>query len=67
MMMPVMTGPELIRRVRAEPAMAGIPILAVSGDPHLAGDADAVMAKPYNREELVATVDGLLKEGRGPR
>ena len=36
MMMPVMGGAELIRRLRCEPATAGIPILAASGDPHLA-------------------------------
>ena len=35
MMMPVMGGAELIRRLRAEPLTATIPILAVSGDPHL--------------------------------
>ena len=33
MMMPVMGGAELIRRLRSEPATAGIPILAASGDP----------------------------------
>ena len=47
MMMPVMGGAELIRRLRCDPATAGIPILAASGDPHLADGADAVMAKPY--------------------
>jgi CheY-like chemotaxis protein len=67
MTMPVMTGPELIRCVRAEPAMAHIPILAVSGDPQLAGDADAILPKPYYRHDLIAVADGLLKEGRGSR
>ena len=47
MMMPVMDGAELIRRLRGDPATAGIPILAASGDAHLAGAADAVVAKPY--------------------
>jgi CheY-like chemotaxis protein len=67
MMMPVMTGPELIRCVRGEPATANIPILAVSGDSHLADGADVVLAKPYDKDELVAVVDALLKEGRGLR
>lgn len=65
MMMPVMGGEELIRRLRSEPATAGIPILAASGDPHLAVGADAVMAKPYKREDLTKVAEGLLREGRG--
>jgi CheY-like chemotaxis protein len=64
MMMPVMDGNELIRRLRSEPATAGIPILAASGDPHLAVGADAVIAKPYKWEHLTEVADGLLREGR---
>jgi CheY-like chemotaxis protein len=64
MMMPVMDGPELIRRLRYEPATAGIPILAASGDPHLAGSADAVVPKPYDVHHLLEVADGLLTEGR---
>ncbi len=33
MMMPVMDGAELIRRLRRDPATAGIPIMASTGDP----------------------------------
>ena len=65
MMMPVMGGDELIRRLRAEPATAGIPILAASGDAHLAVGADAVVVKPYKWEQLTEVADGLLREGRG--
>ena len=65
MMMPVMGGEELIRRLRLEPATAGIPVLAASGDPHLAVGADAVIAKPYKWEHLVKVAEGLLREGRG--
>jgi CheY-like chemotaxis protein len=65
MMMPVMDGEELIRRLRFEPATAGIPILAASGDPHLAVGADAVIAKPYRWEHLIKVAEGLLREGRG--
>lgn len=46
MMMPVMGGVELIRRLRADPATACIPILAATGDVQLAGAADAVLSKP---------------------
>ena len=64
MMMPVMGGAELIRRLRGEPATAGIPIMAASGDSHLAGDADAALAKPYSWRRLVEIADALLREGR---
>jgi CheY-like chemotaxis protein len=45
-MMPVMGGVEFIRRLRGDLATAGIPILAATGDTHLAGAADAVLASP---------------------
>jgi CheY-like chemotaxis protein len=65
MMMPVMGGAEFIRRLRSAPATAAIPILAASGDLHLAVGADAVIAKPYKWEQLTEAADGLLREGRG--
>ena len=65
MMMPVMGGVELIRSLRADPATAVIPVLSVSGDSHLAVDADAALAKPYQGAELLAVAESLLQEGRG--
>jgi CheY-like chemotaxis protein len=65
MMMPVMGGVELIRRLRADPVTAAIPILSVSGDRHLAVGADAALAKPYQRAEIIAAAEGLLQEGQG--
>jgi CheY-like chemotaxis protein len=61
MMMPVMGGREFIERLRCEPATAGVPILAASGDPQLAVGADAVIAKPYKHERLIEVADGLLR------
>ncbi len=63
-MMPVMDGTELIRRLRSEPATAGIPILAASSDSHLADHADAVVPKPYEWRHLVKVADALLSERR---
>ena len=63
-MMPVMDGAELIRRMRADPATSGIPILAVTGDSHRAAGADAVLAKPYVPEDLVAAAKTLLTQKR---
>jgi CheY-like chemotaxis protein len=65
MAMPVMTGAELIRCLRADPATAAVPILAVSANPELADAADAVLAKPFDWLELVAVAEALIKEGRG--
>ncbi len=63
MMMPVMDGVELIRCLRSEPATAQVSILAVSGDGHLAGAADAVVPKPYDRHHLLTAADALLRRG----
>jgi CheY-like chemotaxis protein len=67
MMMPVMGGAELIRRLRCDPVTAGIPVLAASGDSHLAAGADAVVAKPYPWRHLVEVADALLREGQDLR
>jgi two-component system chemotaxis response regulator CheY len=64
-MMPVMNGTELIRRLRAEPTTAAIPILAVSADEHMAVGADDILAKPFDEHDLLAYVARLLDEGRG--
>ena len=66
-MMPVMDGVEFIGRLRGDPATAGIPILAATGDAHLAGAADAVLEKPYRDHALVAIVNTLLEKGRNGR
>lgn len=63
-MMPVMDGVELIRRLRDDPATAHIPILAASGDTHLAEAANAVVPKPYEFKDLLAVATDLLKKGR---
>ena len=60
MMMPVMNGHELIRRLRADPATAHIPILALTGNGELAGSADALLAKPYQPDQILAAANTLL-------
>jgi CheY-like chemotaxis protein len=65
MMMPVMGGAELIRRLRADPVTVHIPILAVTGDPQVAGGADAVLSKPYKPQQLLAAAVMLLAQKAG--
>ena len=60
-MMPVMDGAELILRLRADPGMSGIPILAVTGNPGPAGAADAILSKPFSPQELAAVASSLIK------
>jgi CheY-like chemotaxis protein len=62
MMMPVMDGTELIRRLRADPVTTSIPILAVTGDGQLAVGADTVLAKPYRPQEIMAAAAALLSQ-----
>jgi CheY-like chemotaxis protein len=66
-MMPVMDGGEFIRRLRSDPATASIPILAASGNTEWAGDADAVLKKPYDDRQLVMIANTLLEKGRNGR
>ncbi len=62
MMMPVMGGAELIRRLRADPGTAQIPILAVTGDAQLAGGADTVLHKPWKAQQLLAAATALMAQ-----
>ncbi|MGB2607098.1 MAG: response regulator [Candidatus Sulfotelmatobacter sp.] len=67
--LPDMDGFQVCRRIKANPATTHIPILHVSStfvDPQsrvqgLEGGADAYLAEPIDRAELVATVGALLR------
>jgi len=62
LMMPIMGGLELIRRLRADPRTSAIPIVVVSSNPDAArslkssGLVAAIIAKPYSASELA---DGI--------
>src|SRR6185312_4306499 len=65
--MPVMDGYEATRRIKADPALASIPVIAVtsyalSGDEQKARDAgcDGYIAKPYSPRQMLAKVREIL-------
>ncbi len=66
LMMPIMDGPEMIRRMRAEPTLAGIPTILMTALPEAVptgelGQHDALIVKPYKIAELVALIEKLTK------
>ncbi len=67
MVMPVMGGAALLRRIRAEPALAGLPVVMMTAalPPGEAGalGADAHLAKPFEIEDLFAVVGRFCRAG----
>ena len=65
--MPVMDGYEATRRIKADPTLASIPVIAVtsyalSGDEQKARDAgcDGYIAKPFSPRQMLAKVREIL-------
>jgi CheY-like chemotaxis protein len=66
LMMPVMDGPEMIRRLRSDPALAKIPIILMTALPEGIPDddaarTDAVLVKPFGFAELLDVMTRLLR------
>jgi CheY-like chemotaxis protein len=65
LMMPVMDGPEMIRRMRADPVLAAIPAVLMTALPEavpVGPEAmhDAVLVKPFSMTELLELIHRLL-------
>src|SRR5215213_248533 len=67
--LPILDGYEVTRRIRADPAMRTIPIIAVTsyaltGDEAKAREAgcDDYVTKPYSPRQLLAKVKGYLPQ-----
>ena len=65
MMMPVMGGGDLIRRLRADPATAPIPIVATTTNARWASGADVVLTKQWNKRQLLEVANALLVRKTG--
>ncbi len=58
--MPIVDGPELVRRIRANEALRAIPVGLLTGDPDGARDengADFVVIKPFEPADLVSAIE----------
>jgi two-component system phosphate regulon response regulator PhoB len=59
LMMPVMAGPELIDRLRADERTAATPIVLLTGTTGVTTSADVTVSKPFDHHELVVLADRL--------
>jgi CheY-like chemotaxis protein len=62
LMMPVMDGRELIRRLHETPSLQDVPIILVSANPNGTVGAQVILRKPFRQEELIGHVRTLLGE-----
>jgi len=73
-MMPRMTGFEVVERLRADPDIAGIPLVMVTGRAQAVDLArgeemgvDAYLTKPFEPAELIEVVTRLARSHRSAR
>ena len=59
LMMPVMTGGELIDELRADARTTATPIVLLTGTGGVTSAADATVAKPFDHRELIALANRL--------
>ena len=69
--MPDLNGYDICQRIKSEPATLHIPVVLLTGtfepfdrDRALAAGCDAIVTKPFEAKELVATVEELLERSR---
>ena len=68
LMMPKLNGMEMVRRLRADPATEGLPVIMLTAHTSTEqrieaheGGADAYLAKPFDARELMAVIARLLR------
>lgn len=72
--LPDMSGDEVLRRLRADPRTAGIPVIVISADAtpgqirRLRGEgADHYLTKPVDMLDLLSVLDEMISTARPPR
>jgi CheY-like chemotaxis protein len=63
--MPLMDGHELLERMRAQPPLADIPVILLTGNLEAARaalGADAILTKPFEPADLCATIERLTEK-----
>jgi CheY-like chemotaxis protein len=60
---PRMTGHDLVARVRRTPRLCGVPIIAMSAERGDVPAAQAFLAKPFSREQLVSALEQVGAAG----
>jgi CheY-like chemotaxis protein len=58
LMMPMLNGRELIRRLRSDRETASVPVVVVSVGARPAGDA--MLRKPFSPDELLRTLESVM-------
>jgi CheY-like chemotaxis protein len=64
--MPIMNGPEMVRAMRTDPRLAGIPVILMTAFPEAvptveAGLHDAVLIKPFGLDTLLDVMDQVTR------
>jgi len=68
--MPVMNGVELVDQLRGNPATVSIPVVLLSGgqvNSDTSQRVEAIVAKPFEPDHLVACIERALHADRGER
>ena len=65
-MMPVIDGREVLRRMRADPALRRVAVLVMSAaaDPGPLVSAERFLPKPFDLDELLSAIEDLLLASR---
>ncbi|MDQ1095923.1 MULTISPECIES: response regulator [Chryseobacterium] len=68
--MPVLSGDQVVRAIRADQNISHLPVIILSAsrdgdDIAMDAGADAFLSKPFDMDELIDTIEDLLKNKQG--